>query len=63
MPKLHKKGPIKKKVTEPFLYKLKCCRKMTINRESYRTLSIQMIKLHKKGQLIKKIPKTFLYKW
>ena len=58
MPKWHKKGPIKKKVTEHFLYKLKCCRKMTINRESYRTLSIQMIKSPKNWQLIKKVTET-----
>ena len=36
---------------------------MTINKESYRTLSIQMIMLHKNGQLIKKVTEPFLYKW
>ena len=36
---------------------------MSINKESYRTLSIQMIKWHKKGQLIKKVTEHFLYKW
>ena len=36
---------------------------MTINNESYRTLSIQMIKCHNKGKLIKKVTEPFLYIW